>query len=111
MLDLKVKKIPHLLLLQLSLNSLTYLNLAGNVIKDEVSDEKIFGELQKNICAPVGELPAGPPRAAQRGVHPGPELHGHPRRAAVRRSRPWLRLASLAPQPRQESLPHQEIQR
>ena len=38
---------PYLLLLQLSLNSLTYLNLAGNVIKDEVSDEKIFGELQK----------------------------------------------------------------
>ena len=46
-------KHPHLLLLQLSLNSLTYLNLAGNVIKDEVSDEKIFGELHKNICAPV----------------------------------------------------------
>ena len=42
MLDLK--KPPHLLLLQLSLNSLTYLNLAGNVIKDEVSDEKIFGD-------------------------------------------------------------------
>ena len=51
MLDLN--KPSHLLLLQLSLNSLTYLNLAGNVIKDEVSDEKIFGDLQKNIFAPV----------------------------------------------------------
>ena len=49
MLDLK--KPPHLLLLQLSLNSLTYLNLAGNVIKDEVSDEKIFGKLQKIFTA------------------------------------------------------------
>ena len=53
----------------------------------------------------------GLPGSAKRGVHPGPELHGHPRRAAVRRSRPRLRLPSLAPQPRQESLPHQEIQR